>query len=68
MLTLFYPFADEKQLFKNGNYVSKLNEENMMEIINQNKQIFEPNSDLIDNYIHQIHQERNMYQDDNHSV
>ena len=40
----------------------------MLEIIYQNKQIFEPNSDLIDNYIHQIHQERNTYQDDNHSV
>ena len=40
----------------------------MLEIINQNKQMFEPNSDLIDNYVHQIHQERNMYQDDNHSA
>ena len=68
LLTLFYPFTDEKQLVINGSYVSKLNEENMLEIINQNKQIFESNSDFIDNYIHQIHQERNMYQDDNHSV
>ena len=30
--------------------------------------IFEPNSDLIDNYFHQIHLERNAYQDNNHSV
>ena len=40
----------------------------MLEMINQNKQIFEPNSDIIDNYVHQIHQERNAYQDDNNSV
>ena len=40
----------------------------MLEIVNQNKQIFEPNSDFIDNYVNQIHQERNKYQDDNHSV
>ena len=50
------------------NYISKLNEENVLEIINQNKQIFEPNSDLIDRYVHQIHQERNTYQDYNQSV
>ena len=46
----------------------KPNKENVLEIINQKKQIFEPNSDLIDNYAHQIHQGRNTYQDDNHSV
>ena len=68
LLILFYPFTDEKQLVINVSYVSKLNEENVLEIINQNKQIFGPNSDLIDNYVHQIHQERNKYQDDNHPV
>ena len=57
LLILFYPFTDEKQLVINGIYVSKLNEENVFEIINQNKQIFVPNSDLIENYAHQIHQE-----------
>ena len=67
MLILFYSFTDEKQLVINGSCVSKVNEENVLEIINQNKQIFEPNSDLIDNYAHQIHQERNTYQDDNNS-
>ena len=46
----------------------KLNEENPLETINKNKQIFEPNSDLINNYVHQIHQEGNTYQDDDHSV
>ena len=40
----------------------------MLEMINQNKQIFEPSSDLINNYVHQIHQERNACQDDNNSV
>ena len=48
---LFFPFTDEKQLVINGSYVSKLNEENVLEIIHQNKQIYEPNSDLIDNYV-----------------
>ena len=67
LLILFYPFT-EKQLVINGSNVSKLNEENVLEIIYQNKQIFEPNSDLIDNYVHQIHQERNTYQHDNHSL
>ena len=66
-MILFYSFTDEKQLVINGSCVSKVNEENVLEIINQNKQIFEPNSDLIDNYVHQIHQERNTYQDDNNS-
>ena len=61
------PFTGEKQLVINES-VSKLNEENVLEIINQNIQIFEPNSDLIYNYLHQIHQERNTYQDGNHSV
>ena len=61
LLILFYPFTDEKQLGINESYVSKLNEENVWEIINQNKQTFEQNSDLIDNYVHQIHQERKTY-------
>ena len=61
LLLLFYPFTDEKQLDINESCVSKLNEENVWEIINQNKQTFEQNSDLIDNYVHQIHQERNTY-------
>ena len=68
LLILLYPFTDEKKLVINGSYVSKLNEENLLETINQNKQIFEPNLDLIETYIHQIHHERNTYQDDNHSV
>ena len=68
LLVLFCPFTDKKQLLINGCFVSKLNEENVLEITNQNKQIFAPNSDLIHNYVHQIHQERKKYQGDNHSV
>ena len=43
LLILFYPFTDEKQLVINGSNVSKLNKENVLEIINQNKQIFQQN-------------------------
>ena len=43
LLILFYPFTDEKQLVINGSNVSKLNEKNVLEIINQNKQIFQQN-------------------------
>ena len=68
LVVLFYPFKDQKQLVINRSYVFKLNEENMLEIVNQNKQIFEPNSDLINKYIHQVHQERNRHQNDNDSV
>ena len=42
---LFYSFTDKKQLVMNRSCVSKFNEENVFEIINQNKQI----SNLIDN-------------------
>ena len=43
LLILFCPFTDEEQLVINGSNVSKLNEENVLEIINQNKQIFQQN-------------------------
>ena len=39
----------------------------MLENVNQNKQIFEPNSDFTD-FVHQIRQKRNTYQDHNYSV
>ena len=64
----FLRFHNERQLDINGSYVSKLNEENLLEIINQNKQILDGDSNLIENYVHQIHQERNMYRDCNRSV
>ena len=54
LLILFYPFTVEKQLVINGSYVSKLNEKNVLEIINQIKQIFEQNSDLINSYFHEL--------------
>ena len=37
LLILSYPFTDEKQLVVNRSHVSKLNEENVLQIINPNK-------------------------------
>ena len=62
LLILLYPLTDEKPVVANGSYVSKLNEENVLEIITQNKHIwakFRPYWQL---------QERNTYQDDNLSI
>ena len=43
-------------------FAAKLSKENALEIVNQNKQNFEPNGDLIDSYIHQLHhRERYMF-------
>ena len=39
----FLSFTYEKQLVINGIYVSKLNEKNVLGIINKNKQTFQPN-------------------------
>ena len=51
-----------------GSYTTKLSEENVLEIDNQKKQKFEPNGDLIDSYIYQLHQqERRMFPDDHSS-
>ena len=48
-----------------GSYAAKLNEENILEIANQNKQKFESNGDLIGSYVHKIHlEERHMFRDD----
>ena len=48
-----------------GSYAAKLNEENVLEIANQNKQKFESNGDLIGSYVHKIHlEERHMFRDD----
>ena len=33
-------------------YATKLSEENVLEVVNQNKENFEPNGDLIDSYVH----------------
>ena len=47
-----------------GSYAAKLNEENVLEIANQNKQKSESNGDLIGSYVHKIHlEERHMFRD-----
>ena len=49
VLLLFYPFINESDLFsKDGTYSSKLLEPVVSATVNQNRQIFEPNSELID--------------------
>ena len=62
LLILFY-HLQMKTL--HGSYAAKLNEENVLEIANQNKQKFESNGDLIGSYVHKIHLEkRHMFRDD----
>ena len=52
VLLLFYPFINESDLFsKDGTYSSKLLEPVVSATVNQNRQIFEPNSELIDSLL-----------------
>ena len=54
-----------RHLMLDESFAAKLSKENALEIVNQNKQNFEPNGDLIDSYIHQLHhRERYMFSDD----
>ena len=49
MLMLFYPFrCEETDLTLSGSYVLKLNEQEVNETVNRNKQIFEPYAELVD--------------------
>ena len=65
LLILFYPFKNENDFMVDRGYATKLSEENVLEVVNQNKQNFEPNGDLIDSYVHQLHQQkRHMFPDD----
>ena len=67
VLLLFYPFLNESDLFsKDGNYSSKLLEPVVSATVNQNRQIFEPNSELIDSLLLEISkqdQEEHLYDD-----
>ena len=67
VLLLFYPFINESDLFsKDGTYSSKLLEPVVSATVNQNRQIFEPNSELIDSLLLQISeqdQEEHVYGD-----
>ena len=55
VLLLFYPFVNEIDLFsKDGIYSSKLLEPVVSAIVNQNRQIYEPNNELIDSLLLEI--------------
>ena len=59
VLLLFYPFINESDLFsKDGTYSSKLLEPVVSATVNQNRQIFEPNSELIDSLLLEISKQR----------
>ena len=47
MLFIFYPFRDENALKVNNSYCQKLNEEGVLDIINENKRLFDPNCEKI---------------------
>ena len=75
-LLLFYPFINETDLFsKDGSYSSKLLDPVVSATVNQNRQVFEPNSELIDSLLLEISkqdQEEHLYDDmeehDNHET
>ena len=55
VLLLFYPYINESDLFsKDGTYSRKLLEPVVLATVNQNRQIFEPNSELIDSLLLEI--------------
>ena len=66
-LLLFYPFINETDLFsKDGSYSSKLLDPVVSATVNQNRQVFEPNSELIDSLLLEISkqdQEEHLYDD-----
>ena len=67
VLLLFYPFINESDLFlKDGTYSSKFLEPVVSATVNQNRQVFEPNSELIDSLLLEISkqdQEEHLYDD-----
>ena len=55
VLLLFYPFINESDLFsKVGTYSNKLLEPVISASVNQNGQIFEPNTEFIDSLLLEI--------------
>ena len=68
MTILIYLFTNREDLLLDGSYDHKLNEENVLDINNQNKQKLDLNGDLIDSYIHQSRQQDiHMFSDDDPS-
>ena len=55
LLLPFYPFVNESDPFsKDRTYSGKLQEPIVCAIVNENKQIFEPNNELIDTLLSEI--------------
>ena len=49
LLMLFFPFRDEERDLKvNDSYSLKLSDPTVLEIVNMNKLIFEPNTELVE--------------------
>ena len=48
MLILLYPFFNESDLKLNNNYLLKNNNLGVLNIVNRNREIFEPASDIVD--------------------
>ena len=68
LLLLFYPFAKKEDLFpKSWTYLGKLLDPMVCATVNENKQVFEPNSGLVDTLLAEIstpEQEKHFYQDE----
>ena len=56
LLCMFYPFRDESKLEVNGSYQTKLLEPGVLDIINQNKEIFEPFANKVEEAMLNFHQ------------
>ena len=49
LLMLFFPFRNEENDLKlDGSYMLKLTEPDVLEIVNSNRELFEPNSELVE--------------------
>ena len=56
MLMLFYPFrSEELDLKEAGSYVAKLNNSDVMAIVNRNRTAFEPEGDLVELVLQNYH-------------
>ena len=65
---MFYPFQDENALKVNNSYCQKLNEEGVLDIINENKRLFHPNCEEINNAFVRLSHIQNKISDVDFSV
>ena len=54
LLILFYPFSHESELLDLGSYARKLSILSVLERVDKNRSVFEPNSELIDSCLSKI--------------